>query len=232
MNNENRHKWKVACFDLDGTLVKGTSTGQHLAKKIGHAKEMEAIETLYRCGKASNADVAALDGKYYSGYTIADIHQFLEDIPTVEHIEETVEYLTTRGIPSLVCTLAWSFVAEYFANRYGFSGWSGPDLRVDSAGVFTGEVLFDFHETDKPVFVNDYCKQKGVKMNEVFHVGDSRSDIPLFDAVGFSVAFNGDKPVKSIASTSIDSESLMDILPLIPGLTHISHQYGGPSPVL
>ena len=218
MSIENPPKWKIACFDLDGTLVRGTSTGQHLAEKIGHAKEMEEIETLYRYGKATNADVAALDGKYYSGYTTADIHHFLEDIPTVGHIEETVKYLSTKGIPSLVCTLAWGFVAEFFAERNGFVGWSGPNLCVDSEGVFTGEVLSDFFETDKPDFVNDYCNRKGAKMSEVFHVGDSRSDIPLFNAVGFSVAFNGDKSVKSVASISVDSESLLDILPLIPGL--------------
>jgi phosphoserine phosphatase len=35
--------WKIACFDLDGTLVSGTSTGQHLAEKIGHAQEMATI---------------------------------------------------------------------------------------------------------------------------------------------------------------------------------------------
>ncbi len=55
-------------------------------------------------------------------------------------------------------------------------------------------------------------------MSEVFHIGDSRFDKPLFNAVGFSVAFNGDSPVKSVASISIDSESLLDVLPLIPGL--------------
>ncbi len=218
MNTEFAPGWKAACFDLDGTLVRGTSTGQHLAEKIGHAKAMEEIEARYQNGEVSNADVAALDGRYYNGYTTSDIHHFLEDIPTVDHIAETVAFLTSKGIPSLVCTLAWNFVAEFFATRYGFVSWSGPALFTDRNGVFTGKVLSDFHETDKPDYVNDYCCIEKIEMSEVFHVGDSRSDIPLFKAVGFSVAFNGDDSARSSASVSIESESLMDILPLIPGL--------------
>ncbi|MCP4334862.1 MAG: HAD-IB family phosphatase [Gammaproteobacteria bacterium] len=218
MNLENTSHWKVACFDLDGTLVRGTSTGQHLAEKIGHAKKMVEIETLYRKGIVSNADVAALDGRYYKGYTVSDIHFFLEDAPTIGHIAETVDYLSSKGIPSLVCTLAWEFVAEFFAKRYGFVGWSGPALISDQNGVFTGKVKSDFHETDKPPFVSDFCSRSNIKMDEVFHVGDSRSDIPLFKVVGFSVALNGDELAKSTASASIESDSLTDILPLIPGL--------------
>jgi phosphoserine phosphatase len=53
-------------------------------------------------------------------------------------------------------TLAWKFVAEYFAKRYGFVGWSGPELVTDSKGSFTGTVLSDFHETDNSAFVSDY----------------------------------------------------------------------------
>jgi phosphoserine phosphatase len=218
MNSENTSCWKVACFDLDGTLVRGTSTGQHLAEKIGHAEQMEEIETLYRKGKVSNADVAALDGEYYKGYTATDIHHFLEDTPTIGHISETVTYLSSKGIPSLLCTLAWEFVAEFFALKYGFVGWSGPTLVTDQNGVFSGEVKSDFHETDKPPFVSDYCRKNSIKMGEVFHVGDSRSDIPLFNVVGFSVALNGDYSAISAASVSIESDSLMDILSLIPGL--------------
>jgi phosphoserine phosphatase len=218
MIQQTANNWKIACFDLDGTLVSGTSTGQHLAVKIGHAKKMAEIEELYRKGEVSNAEVAALDGEYYKGYTVPEIHHFLEDIPVVDHINETVAFLASKGIPALVCTLAWSFVAEFFAKKYGFAGWSGPTLQTDHNAVFTGKVLADFHETDKPAFVDVYCYQNNIGMSDVFHVGDSRSDVPLFKAAGFSIAFNGDDLARSVASVSIESDSLLDILPIVPGL--------------
>jgi phosphoserine phosphatase len=46
-------------------------------------------------------------------------------------------------------------------------------------------------------------------------IGDSRSDLPLFELVGFSVALNASPDARARASTSLDSSSLVDVLPLI-----------------
>lgn len=220
VNHLHLNQWKVACFDLDGTLVRNTSTGHHLATKLGHADGMAVIESLYREGKASNSDVAQYDGQHYQGYSVTDIHHFLEDIPTINHIKQTVDYLSSVGIPSIICTLAWKFVAEYFANKYGFVDWSGPELVMDEHGLFTGEVLSDFQETDKPKFVNSFCLKRNVHLSEVFHVGDSRSDWPLFKAVGLSIALNAGTPTRALASHCINSESLMDVITTIPIVNH------------
>lgn len=211
-------KWKLACFDLDGTLVRHTSTGQHIAETLGHADAMCEIERKYADGLATNADVAALDGQYYKGLTKADIARLLDDIPVIDDIAQTVDWLKDNGISSVVCTLAWKFVGEVFAERYGFIACSGPTLRTDQNGVFTGEVESDFTEHDKPVFVSSLCKDLGISMSEVFHIGDSRSDIPLFGAVGFSVALNANQQAKDTANTALETDSLFDVLHVIPGL--------------
>lgn len=211
-------KWKLACFDLDGTLVRHISTGQHIAVKLGHAEAMCEIEKKYAEGIASNADVAALDGQYYRGLTKADISKMLDDVPVINDIAETVDWLREDGISSVVCTLAWKFVGEVFAERYGFIASSGPTLKVGQNGVFTGEVASDFTEYDKPVFVSSLCHTLEICMSEVFHVGDSRSDIPLFRAVGCSVALNANQQAKANAGIALETDSLLDVLRVIPGL--------------
>ena len=211
-------KWKLACFDLDGTLVRHVSTGQHLAEKLGHAEAMCKIERKYAEGMATNADVAALDGQYYKGFTKADISKMLDDIPVIKDIAPTVDWLRKNGIPSVVCTLAWKFVGEVFAEKYGFIASSGPTLKIDRNGAFTGEVESDFTEYDKPVFVSSLCHTLEICMSEVFHIGDSRSDIPLFGAVGFSVALNANQQAKENAKIPLETDSLLDVLHVIPGL--------------
>ncbi|HEX8596386.1 MAG TPA: HAD hydrolase family protein [Pseudomonas sp.] len=52
-------------------------------------------------------------------------------------------------------------------------------------------------------------------MSEVFHVGDSVSDIPLFEAVGYSIALNANQQAKDKAHTTLDSDSLFEIIVLI-----------------
>ena len=210
--------WKLACFDLDGTLAL-TSTGQHLAKKIGHEDVMRDLEEGYLGGRISNIEVAARDALYYSNLDRDDLVRMLEDIPVIDDIKKTVDWLQQRGIPSVICTLAWRNVGEIFAERYGFVGSSGPTLKINESGVFTGEVESDFTEHDKPLFVREVCAARGIDLSEVFHVGDSVSDIPLFAAVGFSIALNGNRHARDNARVTLNSDSLFEVIGTVPGLT-------------
>lgn len=211
-------RWKLACFDLDGTLVRSISTGGHIAGKLGHADAMADIEAAYAAGMATNTEVAALDARHYRGLTPSDVSRMLDDIPVIDGIAETVQWLRERGTPSVLCTLAWRFVGEVFAERYGFIASSGPVLRIGPDGAFTGEVEADFTEHDKLAFVNSICSARGIGMCDVFHVGDSRSDIPLFGAVGYSVALNASPLAAKSASVSLEVDSLLEVLSVIPGL--------------
>lgn len=211
-------RWKLACFDLDGTLVRHVSTGQHIAAHLGHGDAMAEVEKAYAAGTFTNVDVAAMDGRHYRGLTRANIASMLDDIPVIGDIAETVGWLKERGIPSVICTLAWRFVGEIFADRYGFIGSSGPTLRVGTGGEFTGDVESDFTEEDKPEFVGSLCSARGISMSEVFHVGDSRSDVPLFNAVGYSVALNATREAVDSARVALETDSLLDVLRVIPEL--------------
>ena len=107
---------------------------------------------------------------------------------------------------------------RWTAPFFGCVAWSGPSLAIDPQGRFTGAVSADFQETDKPVFVQRFCEQRQMDMRNVFAVGDARSDIPLFGAVGFSVALNANAQARAAATVVVDSDSLMDVLDAIPGL--------------
>lgn len=50
-------RW-LACFDLDGTLVRGTTVSQHLADRLGQSEQMAELERRYAAGEISNAVVA------------------------------------------------------------------------------------------------------------------------------------------------------------------------------
>jgi len=91
-------------------------------------------------------------------------------------------------------------------------------MPVDESGLLTGKVSRQFDEFDKAEFVKAYCLKRGVPLSQVFAVGDSRSDIPLFGIVGYSVALNATPAAKAAASTSIETDDLSDVLRLVPGL--------------
>lgn len=208
--------WRLACFDLDGTLVCGTSVSQHLADRCGHAKSMEELERRYAAGEISNSVVADQQALFYRGMHLSQVVAQLGDIVCIEGIDATLVDLRQRQIDSLLCTVTWSFAAEEFRRRHGFAAVSGTEIALDPDGVLTGAVKRHFDEWDKLRFVTSYCEANRIDLAEVLAVGDSRSDIPLFEAVGFSVALNATPQARDVATVAIDTEDLTDVLDLIP----------------
>jgi phosphoserine phosphatase len=210
--------WRLACFDLDGTLVLGTSVCLHLAEKLGHLDQLAELEARYTSGEISNALVADKLGPYYQGLHLDAIESHLSDVPLIKDVSSVLATLADKGIESLICTVSWRFVAQMLAKRYGFVDATGCEMPVDEKGLLTGQVSKHFDEFDKLEFVKGYCAERQIPLSQVFAVGDSRSDIPLFGAVGFAVALNATVQAKAAASVAIESDDLSDVLRAVPGL--------------
>ncbi len=177
---------------------------------------MELLERRYAASEISNSVVAEEQARGYRGVPLARMVAALDDIACIGGIDPTLGALRERGIESLLGTVTWSFAAEEFRRRHGFLAVSGTEIALDAAGVPTGEVKRHFDEWDKLEFVRSYCEAGGIDLGECIAIGDSRSDVPLFEAVGFSVALNATSQAREVASVAIDTEDLTDILGLIP----------------
>ncbi len=212
------HQCKLASFDLDGTLIHGTSSAAHLAGKMGDQALIREQEASYAKGEISSVQFGDMDAWRYRGYSKHQIHRFLDDVPVIRDISLTVNYFKSRRIDCVISTMAWDFIGEYVALKHGFSAWSGPSLETDSAGRFTGRVEKYFHETEKISFIETLCADKEISMTQVVHIGDSRSDFPLFEAVGFSLALNGCGEARRRTHVSLDTGTLFAVTNVLPGL--------------
>ncbi len=211
-------KWAVVAVDLDGTLIPGTTTSLHLGAWLGHVGVIEELERRFAGGEILSAQVADGDAPYYTGRSIAEVTDAMTGVPLVNDIREGVEQLAARGIDAVLCTLAWSFAAQYVADRFGFSAVSGTVMHVDEDGLLAGRVAQYFEAEDKVVFLRDYCAAHDIRLNQVVAIGDGRSDLPMFEAAGFSVGLNPSPAARAAASVSVDSHSFLDALRAVPGL--------------
>ena len=109
-------------------------------------------------------------------------------------------------------------MAQCVADQFGFSAVSGTVMHVDGDGVLAGRVAQHFEPEDKVAFLRAYCESRDLSMNQVVAIGDGRSDLPMFDAVGFSVGLNASPAARAAASVSVDSHSFLDTLRAVPGL--------------
>ena len=176
---------------------------------------MPASERRYAAGEISNTDVADLTAERYAGRGLDWVRAALAEVPCIRGIEETVSALAARGIPSLLCTVTWRFAAEVLRERYGLVATCGTELSQEQ-GVLRGQVSRYFDEHDKRRFVEDWCSARGLRLERCIAVGDSRSDIPLFEAVGFSIALNATAAARAAATVALDTEDLRDVLGVIP----------------
>ena len=80
---------------------------------------------------------------------------------------------------------------------------------------FTGQVEQHFEEYHKPLFVREYADEFGIDMSQCVAVGDSRSDISLFNEVGLAIALNAMEQARTAADVSFDTDNITDILPYI-----------------
>lgn len=199
-------------FDIDGTLVPQTSSGQHLANLLGHAEAVREAEAGYVAGNLTNQQVSVVDARGWAGRTPNEISRLLGTLPLVHGIDVAVAWCRGHGLVPVLATLAWSEVGEYLCQRFGFERSCGPTLELLD-GSYTGRVVTHFDEWDKRNFARAVSADLGFDLVHCAAVGDGRSDLPLFAEAGFSIAFNASPAVRAAAHAVADGHDLRIVLP-------------------
>lgn len=204
-------------FDVDGTLVPGTSSSVYLAGFLGHRDELSLAEDAYASGDLDNRQVSELDAKGWAGVPEERVSGWLDGLPLVSGITETVGWCRRNGLVPMLATLAWSPVGGYLTDRFGFHAFSGPRLETDG-NRFTGRVDRHFDEYGKRDFALAQARELGLAPRSCGAVGDSRSDLPLFASVALSVAFNASAGARAAATVTVDGDDLRGVLPALSRL--------------
>ncbi len=211
---ETLSRFPVVVFDLDGTLLRGTTVSLLLAKWLGRTSEIADLERAFHANEISNSVVADTSAGWLAGRSVNDAWHVLEEGPWIGGMAQTFQALASAGANLLLGTITWSFAAEMLRKRHGFAAVSGTEMYI-ADGVLSGEVSRHFDEHDKLRFVENWCEQNGYSMGEVAAVGDSRSDVPLFHRAGMSIALNATPNARAVASHALDTENLSDVLDLL-----------------
>ncbi len=211
--------WRLVVSDLDGTLVTGTTALNHLGAWIGHEAIVDGLEDKFARGEVSDREVAEGYAPFYEGVALADAVEVMSRIPSIDDIGLGVAMLRQRAVNAFIATVSWSFAAQALADLWGFTQVCGADLELDGAsGLFTGRVARHFEPEDKVAYVAEHCRRAGIGMDQVVAIGDGRSDLPLFRAVGFSVALNASSEARAAASVSVEEASFLAALQAVPHL--------------
>jgi phosphoserine phosphatase len=205
---------RLVSFDLDGTLVRGTSVNLHLATWLGCLRHVESLEERYARGEVTVAALADATASRYRGVDRRDVWRSLADIPTIEGIEPALQALRRRGTRIVLATCTWRFAAEYFRVRYGFDSACGTTMQ-HTGDTLSGVVSEYVDGTAKAGFVVGYCARARIPLADCVAVGNSVSDVPMFAAAGHSIALNATHEARRAARASVDTDDLRRVVQLM-----------------
>lgn len=204
----------VAFFDVDGTLVPGLSSAVHLAGYLGHAEAVFEAEAAWDAGLVEARYVEELDARGWAGTSQTQIREWLGELPLVDGIAEVVDWCVEHDVVPALATLAWHPVGVYLCEMFGFVEACGPELEVRD-GVYTGVALTSYDQYAKRDFALRFAKERGFSLDQCAAVGDSLSDLPLFEDVGLAVAFNATDRARALADVALTGRDLRAVLPAL-----------------
>ena len=216
-------RFKLALFDLDGTLTKERSAWEYLHRRLGvWDGYAEKFQEAFLRGEISYDRFCQLDAGIWKGMRAADLERIVREVPLYEGIEDLLSYLRSKDMKLGIISSGLSFLSDWIAEKYGFDYAVANDLGVEE-GILNGEIRIHVYYDRKGEWVQDAQRKFNAGSEEVLAVGDSTGDVAMFQMAGLSIAFNSlSAKVDALATLSICSTDLRDLIPPL-------HSYLGPS---
>ncbi|MFJ1529764.1 HAD family hydrolase [Streptomyces mirabilis] len=194
-------------FDMDGTLLPGTSATREMAKVLGHAPDIDALERDFAAGRIDTRQFARSMFRLWGPMDPGQVRVAFDASPKMRRIREVVADIRARGHRSAVITMSPLCFADYF-RELGFDEVHGSVFpHSPEADIDIGMIL---RPDDKPLLTNAMCVRHGIEPDRVVAYGDSLSDRYLFEVAPVSIAVNGDAHVRSLASVGYSGRDLWE----------------------
>jgi phosphoserine phosphatase len=204
-------------FDMDGTLLRGSSASLQIAAATGTVTQVAALEAAFAAGRIDTVGFARGVHALWRSLTLDIVAGCYAGSPWLSGIREVCADIRARGERSAVITLSPDFFAqllldegvdEVVASKFPVPPFASP---VDPAGILT--------PGDKVRIVDSLLARHGVPRSRCVAYGDSLSDAPLFAFLGANtVAVNADRHLADLAAAAYVGDDLLGAYALGRGL--------------
>ncbi len=203
MEKENTKKSKIAVFDIDRTLLLGTSGEVQLVRFL-RKKGMLPILKFIRyflsfLRQLPNGFEAMILKKsvYLRGLNANEIHSLLPEFyetrisPRLSpRLQEVMESLKEEGYEIVLLSGTLDLILDILVNELGAHGGMGSCAEIDQ-GKFTGRIvgIHPYHH-GKVKALEEYLGDRPVNFALSYGFGDSWADMPLLSMFGNPIAVN------------------------------------------
>lgn len=211
-------KYDLVCFDMDGTLTNLRSSWCWIHQCMD--VDNEASYRAFVNGEIDEPEFMRRDIALWldkrPDLTIGEIAVMFRDMPLVGGIQETVACLAANGIRSVIISGGIDRAAAMLTREFGFDDYIADEVCSNPDGTLTGEGKMNVDLADKGVNVRHYIETYGTTKERTVSIGNSFTDIPMFENSGLSIAFNPtDVMTQEAADHTVFSENIADVLDYI-----------------
>jgi phosphoserine phosphatase len=200
-------KFVLVSFDVDKTLYRKPALTT-AAKALGIGEKWDALDELERKKRITIGHCLTSQFKLLVGMKLEDIIREVSKVEMMRNIRETVDRLLGLGLQVILTTDNPDFLCQFLVERFGFNGYVSSKVAVKN-GVVVDEIE---PLPDKRLGIRKYCAWMSVPLSKVVHVGDGPNDVPVFRAVGYSIAINTDiDKVLNTATHRMKTDNLLDV---------------------
>lgn len=200
-------------FDMDGTLLLGSTASVELARHTGVSDQIDVLEKLSAAGELTNAEFHRRTHPLWQELTAEIIDAAFDKAPWIGHLRAVWDDITERGETAIVISMSPLFFVERLS-RWGASRVYATPNPIGSP-FDEALVLEDFHKVD---IVERFVVEGGFVKDRVVAYGDSYTDIPLFSTGMRSVAVNASPSVEALAARRYRGNDLREAYALARGL--------------
>ncbi|MED7822372.1 HAD family hydrolase [Streptomyces chiangmaiensis] len=204
---------RLHLFDLDGTLLHGTSAPVEISRQLGLEAETVALDRAIAAGRIGPPEYATEVYALWKELTQEHVTAAFAAAPWLTRIQEVWTEIREIGDYCAVISLSPSFFVERltqwgahaaFGSRFPALPFREP---VDPVGILSSAA--------KVRIAGRLCAEFGVGLADCVAYGDSMSDKDLFEAVPVSVAVNADRHLAGRATHTYAGQDLWNAYELV-----------------
>lgn len=193
-------------FDMDGTLLRGTTAGLELGRRLDRSSWVQSLERDFASGRVTAVEFSLRIGALWSELDDGIVADVAAAAPWMEGIPEVCADIRARGETSMLITMSPDFFARYLLGRgidtVHASAFPPLPLSspVDPAGLL--------EPADKVRITEAVRSRLGLPATACVAYGDATSDEPLFAHLPHTVAVNAAARVEGLARAAYRGDDL------------------------
>lgn len=206
-------RFDLVTLDLDGTLIAHDTTFASILRETGHPEAAAEADRAYFEGRMTLEECFWSQWRLVQPLSLAELHRALRKAPWLPGIGDGVRRLKEAGLRVCLLTDQPSTCTDFLAR------WGLQDAICSPVEVRDGRQASLDARFDKLANLRRRLAEWRIPEERVCHVGNGPNDIPVFGAVGGSVAVFADRKVLAAAKACVPApEAMQDIVDVVLAL--------------